>query len=133
MLKVFIGVKRLKNKLLYGCTIYNNNGLYRSFIKSDVLSKNRYDSHIKSLTWGITKLKMLEEENKVLLFIDSDLLYKWVENEKAPSPYTYLLSQFFLEASFLVNEVEIINNKNNNVLFEEYPKQDELVKITDLI
>ncbi len=138
--RVYIGSKKANLHPLKGVTIFKSDG---SVVFSDVailrdVADNKFDRVLKTLLWGIKKVKMLgqhniiDEQSDIFLFIDSKTVYTWFEKGAAPVPYIDIFADVLFELSLVRNQIEIIYSQNSRVSYEKHNTTDEYVKITDL-
>lgn len=92
-MKVCIGHKKVKGKMLYGTTILSRKGvvLYSSVVVG-VDAVNKYDPILDSLGEGLSKINPLIEqgvlpEESIEIFITSELVYQWCQQEYMEEPY----------------------------------------------
>lgn len=121
MIRVYVHLLRdlEKKKVVYGVTAYNSQGgVVFSDIAKVPIPESRFSSKIACLAWALGKLKTLVDnkffapEEEFLLFISSKTLYKWLEQESAPDPYTMVLTDVLLDLSFFTSPLEIIYSES---------------------
>jgi hypothetical protein len=121
MIRVYLHLRRdlAKGKVIYGVTAYNaQGGVAFSDVARVPIPESRFSSKIACLTWALGKLKTLVDnkffapEEEFLLFISSKTLYKWLEQESAPDPYTMALTDVLLDLSFFTAPLEVIYSES---------------------
>jgi hypothetical protein len=135
------GSKEQGFKAQYGLTIYGNDGkILHSSTLHDELSENKFENTLQAIEWGTKKIKTLTqnkslpEQEDIILIISSKTVYGWFKKEVSPEPYTVLLSNIFLEMSFLLNSLELILSESGDkrVLYRN-SDEDKGTRVTDLL
>lgn len=142
-MKAYVGLKKIikDDNFKYGLTLYNSKGsVVYSVVRNTHVKENKFDNAIEGFNWVVRHLSNLfyngtiPEDEKIELFMDNKVLYQWIENEKAPYPYTIPLADLLLEMAFLQNETEIIYSKNckSRVTWQN-SEEEKLVSVKDLL
>lgn len=139
-MKVYLGIKKDKNKALYGITIYGNDSrLIYSDTRYFDISNTKFGNIVELLHWGADKLKALgyngkiSMEEKLLIVFNSSTVYNWLDKEKAPRKYIIPYHNMLSEWNFVPNAQEFIYSPsaNKRVLFTKTTKEEK-VNIRDL-
>lgn len=139
-MKLYVGTKKKGKICLYSMALYSNEGkIIYSVSKQSSLQNHKFYDAIRSLRWAVHKVKVLLGRNaidpteKINVFISSKTLYRWIEKEMAPSPYTVVFSELCLDLAFIYNPVELFYSENvDKKLRYIKPREEKLVKVTDM-
>lgn len=140
-MKVYLGMKKVNGKALYGVTIYGKDSkLLYSDTRFFDISGTKFGNMLELLRWGALKVKTLGQNGKIpvteklFIIFNNNTIYDWVANEKAPKKYIIPYHDMLVEWDFVANEQEFIYSASalKRVLFTKTTKE-ERVRARDLL
>lgn len=137
-MKLYIDTRQNGDTLEKGITVYSNEGLelYSDIGKIREENLQKFDKTLIALSWGLKKYRLLcqngqlKESEDLLLFINNQTIYDWLEKENSPKQYLDKLLDVLTELSLIVAEVEVIYSENKRVLYNKAEKDN--LKLSDV-
>lgn len=134
--KVYISNRKIGENYEQALSVYSKRGklIYSDFCKIRSDSNLKFDKGLQAILWGIKRFRSLcqngffSESEPVMLFINSQTIYHWLETEVCPKNYLDIFSEIQMEISLIVNDLEIIYSKETKALFKTTQKKNENVK-----
>lgn len=144
-MKAYIGYKKVKSKLEYGVTVYDDNAkvlFSNTKVVEDLKDSGKFLNSLNSLIWGIKQINvqtergLLSSESNLMLILNNKTIYTWFENNSSIKTYAVEFADLMFEINLLMNDVEIIyaENSHKKVLYTKRGTKDDssLTKVADM-
>lgn len=144
-MKAYIGYKKVKSKLEYGVTVYDETSkvlFSNTKIVEDLKEDGKFLNALNSLIWGVKQINIqtergvLDTNSNLMLILNNKTLYTWFEANASVKSYAVEFADLMFEINLLMNNVEVIyaENSHKKVLYTKRGTKDDstLSKVTDM-
>lgn len=134
-MKLFVGVKKgeTDGTVRYGFTLYSDTGaVLQTGTKVVPKPELMLEPHLDVIQWVVVRLnalvenRKLEEDEKIILFMEKKTVYNWFKNDKAPTDYVIKYGDVMNEIAYVRNHLELVQSDSvqKKVIYKEKSHSD---------
>lgn len=144
-MKAYIGYRKVKSKLEYGVTVYDETSkvlFSNTKVVEDLKEDGKFLNALNSLIWGVKQINLqtergiLSTDKDLMLILNNKTLYTWFESNSSIKSYAVEFADLMFEINLLLNDVEVIHAENSHkkVLYTKRGTKDDssLIKVSDM-